>query len=171
MRVTSLTKRARQKTQGTWRSLWISFDENIPLLKKRAQELLSGHIPTRAFKALGHPLSRKRSQQFDRPTKKPQFAFAPTGGRRYSGIIGYGGVVPLLPVNTQKGRLIRSLRVFRRGPKIILTFVDPKAKYRLAQFGTESTIPSGFWEAMLEYQSQLISSLIARAKRRARQTS
>lgn len=141
----ALANAMRSRQSRVQRSLRIAQEENIEQVKEHARRLVTGHVSTRTLALLGHPFGRgyagyRRSTSGFLKSYPPKVAIAP------------------LPINTQSGQLVRSLRVFRRqagGATVYqLQFTSPHAVVVLPG-GTSRMVDRGFWKALNEFYAPM----------------
>lgn len=77
------------------------------------------------------------------------------------------GVLPLLPINLQTGRLQRSLRVFKRGEAWQLQFTARHSAFVLRPGGTRLMVDRKFWQALRKFSLPLQRRRLLEAKRAA----
>ena len=128
----------RRREATVRRSVLVTHEENVERTKQEARRLASGHVSSRTLTLLGHPFGRgyagysRASSGFLR-RYPPKVAIAP------------------LPINTQTGELLRSLRVFRRSiggaTAFQIQFTSPHA-IAVRPGGTRRVIDRGFWQAL-----------------------
>lgn len=114
------------------RSARIEHEHLVEDMKQDAIVLASGPYTERDLREMDHPYARRHGNP----------------------------LLPLLPININTGRLLRSMRVFRRktmaGTIWQLQYMMPYSKFVLAPEGTLYMFPRGYWVALRDrYQAHV----------------
>ena len=114
------------------RSVRIEHERLVEDMKKDAIVLASGPYTARDLRDMDHPYARRHGSP----------------------------LLPLLPININTGRLLRSMRVFRRrttaGTIWQLQYMIPYSKFVLAPDGTTYMFARGYWVALRDrYQARV----------------
>lgn len=118
-------------------------------------QLTSGHVSSKTLAKMGHPYARKTAASAIGATKDPARRGVSKGYAKRNALKGKAlrAAAPLLPINRQKGKLTRSVKITRRpaagkGLRYSVGFDRAKAKgsiYAVLPDGTRKVVPRGLW--------------------------
>lgn len=122
------------------RSLRIEWEHMVDDMRSDAVVEASGPYTERELRRMDHPYARRHGK----------------------------AKLPLLPININTGRLLRSMRVMRRktvtGTVWQLQFMAPHGKFVLAPDGTKYMLPRGYWIKMQQRYRERLGEFFRRVR-------